>query len=1006
MKQVSQKKYFSPSILSLWKSCLILAFTLLVLWSEFTLLVFAKDSGIPENLVMAVNYFQNGHYEKALKAFESVIRRDPNTPEALEALFYSAECLYALENWADAVEKYRNFHQRSKKEDRIDRLVPHFAEALVKTGGLSEAIQVYERWLDEYKDTTEAKKIKKRLRELHHKLAEDLIKQKKYHQAKDVLKMLLKEAKNKKINHILQKELAECLFFLQLWPEAINAYEEIRKEDPNDPLIAQVNYWIMLARFAQKEWGPALQDADRFLITTPKSPLLPKVIYLKAWSLYKCGQYKKAVDFLLRQPEYKSVPGLQNINPWIRAEEAMLNWDYDKSITIFREIIDDQQCDPNGNTYWLAHLRLAACLWRSWKFREAHKIYRLIEKGHADEDLKICALLEEGEAYLNKGWFIKAHETFSFISRLNHDGQYGEKIMFLTAQSLCHVKRWKEAQDLFHSLTIKYPNSAYLEETEWRLAEASYKQCDFQKAVKLLDGFIQNYPNSFFSGKALYMLGWSYIYLEELSNAEKIFKGLLKAYPEGDFSAQTHFALGRIHFKKGKYDSASDLFFNTTFQAKNKDLIQEAKFFISLRHFYLKNYSQARKGFEEILEEKIDTENNNVFLFLGWTFQSEGKYKEASSTFKKYLEANPISFYSEVRLPLIWRLAKNAYLLGDYQGTWHWIDLILCEANMSPYHKPAHALKLQCLLDSKDYKGYLEMSPPFLDHNPRVDPNHSPDFAKVNTLIKKGELRSAAGLYEDLSIEYATFPGEIEALFGLGMTQKAQGLYKSALRTYAHAIDRCKEDIDRLKIHQAMGEILFKEKAYGFAARHFEKAFSIQAPEDLKSKTSLFLGLINRIQGQKEIALQRFREFFVGDTLDNMSVSEKIDLGLFLEDVSEYALAIKVFQKVLESKTDKKKKAEAQFWIGECYQKMGDLEKAVQEYLLVVQLYPDAGIWGITARFKSAEIYQKTGNLEKALALYRKVQKLGTGESYGRFATKRINEIKELVKKKKKGGMI
>jgi tetratricopeptide (TPR) repeat protein len=153
------------------------------------------------------------------------------------------------------------------------------------------------------------------------------------------------------------------------------------------------------------------------------------------------------------------------------------------------------------------------------------------------------------------------------------------------------------------------------------------------------------------------------------------------------------------------------------------------------------------------------------------------------------------------------------------------------------------------------------------------------------------------------------------------------------------------------------------------------------------------------------MAYQRFGEFFAGSTLDEMSIDEKIDLGLLLEDATEYALAIKVFQKVIESDTEKKKKAEARFWMGECYQKMGDLKKAVQEYLLVVRHYPDAGIWGITARFKSAEIYQKTGNLAKALSFYRKVEKLGKGGSYGQFATERINEIEELIKKKK-GGII
>jgi tetratricopeptide (TPR) repeat protein len=298
------------------------------------------------------------------------------------------------------------------------------------------------------------------------------------------------------------------------------------------------------------------------------------------------------------------------------------------------------------------------------------------------------------------------------------------------------------------------------------------------------------------------------------------------------------------------------------------------------------------------------------------------------------------------------------------------------------------------------------MSDSFLDNNPIVVPNNSQDFAKANVLVKKGELRKASRFYKKLSIECAALSGEIDALLWLGMTQKTQGLYESALRTYAHALNRSFEEEDKLKIHQAMGEILFREGAYGLAARHFKKAFSVMAPENLKERTSFFLGLVQSVQGQKATGLQQLGEFFESDTLDNMTVKEKIDLGFFLEDVSEYTLAIKVFKKVLESTIEKKKKAEIQFWIGECYEKMEDYQNAIKEYLQVARLYPNVGIWGITARFKSAEIYQKMGNLEKALTLYRKVEKQGRREAYGQFAGKRIDEIKELVKKKKEGGII
>jgi len=305
-----QKKYVSSAVSSLGKSFLILTFTILIFWFNCSFSAFARDSGIPEDLVKAVNFFHKGRYKKALKAFESVIRRDPNTSEAVEALFYTAECLYALENWAGAVEKYNNFLNRSSKQDTIERLVPHFAESLVKTGNLYEAIQIYGDWLEKYKDSTQAKKIRERLIELNHELAENLIKKKKYHQAKDILDILLQE-KNIKNGHILQKQLAECHFFLKQWPEAINVYKEVRSRNPEDTLQELISYRIILAGFAQKTWALVLKEAEGFLMNYPKSSLCSEVIYLKAWSLYMSGQYKKAVEFLFSRPEFTPILDMQ-----------------------------------------------------------------------------------------------------------------------------------------------------------------------------------------------------------------------------------------------------------------------------------------------------------------------------------------------------------------------------------------------------------------------------------------------------------------------------------------------------------------------------------------------------------------------------------------------------------------------------------------------------------------------------------------------------------------------
>ena len=1001
MKKQSSRNRMIRFVISIIGICLIML--IFVSASHFSAI--AKDSGIPEDIVKAVNFFHKGRYKKAFKAFESVIQRDPNTPEAQEAIYYSAECLYALKDWAGAVERFKRFRMRSSNGGEIDRLFPHYADALQDTGDLSGAIALYEEWLKIHKDSSEAQGVPERLAGLKYRFTEDLMRQGEYEQASHIMAGLLEDETAIEDRWRLLKNLGDCFYFLKMWSDSIGIYEELRREYPEYRFQEQTSYRLMSARFAHKEWVSAIQEADQFLNDYPQSLSRIKAIYQKAWALYRSGEYQKAVDFLFAQPEIIPKLEWQNSDPWMKAEEERLCWNDAEPIAYFRKMVNDKSHNPDENNYWLAHIRLAGALWKDWKFQDASEIYRKIRDSSANKDLKIHAMIEEGEACFDQGWFKKAYDIFSSVIENEQDYPCADKILFLTAESLCRINRIEETRGLFQSLAERFGDSRYMEETRWRLAEFFYTECDFRRALESLDQFIHQYPDSPFLSQAIYLMGWSHIYLQELSNAERTFKKLLKSNPQGDLFIRTLFSLGQIYFHKTEYDKANKYFSKIVSQSKDNLLIEKAKFFIALGHFSRGKYSLAEKGFEELLNDKGGHVNRDVFILLGCTWQLEGQFKKANTAFKKILETYPTSFYSGIRLPLVWRLAKNSYISADYHGVLNWIDLILCEAYETPYRNVARVLKLQCLLDLKDYKGYLEMCDPFLDHNPMMGGDPSRDFKKARQLVKKGEIRKAMKLYNYLAIDYAGFPEEEEALIGLGMTQERQGHYRSALRTFSHAMDRCRGMDEKLKIHQAMGEILYKEKAYEFAERHFEKAYAPLSPKDLRARAGFFLGLVYHVQGRKEAARQKFADVFETDILKDLTNIEKMELGFFLEDESEFDLAINIFHKVLETEKNEKIKAEAQYWIGQCYQKRGDFERALHEYRQVNKLYPGVHIWDVTARFKSAEIYEKTGDLKKALALYRKVEKQGQGESYGRFAAERVDQIRKLIKIKEKGGV-
>jgi len=961
----------------------------------------ARDSGIPKDLITSASFFHEGLYEEALKRFESVIRRDPNSNEAIVALFYSAECLYAMKRWDEAVERYMAFRTQTTERNCIDRLFPHLPDALEKAGNLYGAIQGFEEWLAIYHDTAPAQQIEDHLFELKNKLVERCMEEGRYAEAKGIIEELLRKAMDDEHRIILEKRFADCLFFLEQWEQAIDAYEKIRRNYGEGPACGEISQQILLARFALRQWERVMEDADHCLALDPNGPGHERVMNINAWVLYHTGRYKEAVDCLHPRSEGAPFSPPQHVASWINAEEAMLRWEFGPARAYFERIVEGS--GPQGHDYWLAHLMLAESLWRSWNFSKARLIFQRIREGNANEEFKILASAREGELYFESGWFGPAYDALSFVAQGDMKGPCGDSILVHAAESLCHIRRYEEARNLLQRVVLLYPDSSYAEETNWRIAELCFEQGDFNGAIDLITGFMQRYPGSPFLGRALYGLGWSHIYVGNMVKADEVFKLLFDKGCEEELHAKALSALGQICFHKGDYSGAIKFLTVCKKKAQDARVIQKAQFLKAVAHFKAGNLDSARSEFQELIKMAGNEGSREALLFMGWIWQAEKNYKNASSAFRRALESYPAPCYSVSRLYLIWRLAQNSYLSGDYQGTVHWIDLILCEAIHTPYHESARALALQCLLEQRDYKEYLEQYPVFLDNRPQVRHNVSDDFARARVMVEEGELQEAISLYKDLSLECAGLPEEVDALVNLGMTLVVQGLHRMALRTYLHAMRRCAQDAQRMRVHQAVGEILFREKAYEIAGSHFERAASLSSPPEIKARAAFFSILNDYVYIRRPDTFERLKAFVHGNSLDDIPVGETIELGLFLEDASEYALAIYVFQRVLDSDADVALKAEAQYWIGQCYHEKGDLEEAAEAYLRVARLYPEIRAWGVTGRFKSAEIYQQMGDLEKALDLFEKVEHEGRGESYEGFAAKRVMEIKRLINKKKGG---
>lgn len=91
---------------------------------------------------------------------------------------------------------------------------------------------------------------------------------------------------------------------------------------------------------------------------------------------------------------------------------------------------------------------------------------------------------------------------------------------------------------------------------------------------------------------------------------------------------------------------------------------------------------------------------------------------------------------------------------------------------------------------------------------------------------------------------------------------------------------------------------------------------------------------------------------------------------------------------------DKKNKARAYYWSGECYQRMRDYKSAIAEYLKVPYLVPEEAMWAVTAQLKAAECYVSINRIESAKNIYQQVvNRYGANSDWGKGAAAALEKL-------------
>jgi len=277
---------------------------------------------------------------------------------------------------------------------------------------------------------------------------------------------------------------------------------------------------------------------------------------------------------------------------------------------------------------------------------------------------------------------------------------------------------------------------------------------------------------------------------------------------------------------------------------------------------------------------------------------------------------------------------------------------------------------------------------------------HHPGLAEVvyheglRFLVEK-DYDKALNSFKYLDEKFAASSRADDAAYQIGICYYYNGKQEKALEVFNDFITRYPESEFVPMAYFKIGMMHHDRGDFAQAAQLFEKV----VPCSLADGTTRFRAAYNAaIDYQKTGAwldAARLYQTIVDSFPQEVSPSSTyLKIGFCCIQGAHIEDAMKKLQKAGASNPAPQEKPEILYWMATCYAKLGDLRKAVSEYLKVPAQFENVGQWAVTSEFEAARICERLGDYAKALGLYKKIV-LADGEN-GEIGKEALSQISRL----------
>lgn len=555
---------------------------------------------------------------EALPVFENLSRAEGLTGLKDQALFWTGECYFRMEDYTTAIQRYQKIVSDFPTSDLVPIAQYSIGWSLERLEKPAEAIKAYEDVLVQGAQSAYAADSTFNIGRLAFEQAD-------YDQAGETLRRFTQEYPlHAKLGEAFYL-LGETYFNLKDYPEALKYFKSVPVTAETPEFHVYLLHGIAWTYFQLERYEESLEAFSPFVEEVKGTAIEDSFLFGRARTLQKLKRHAEAVTaFEDLEKRFPQSALADDVLFW-KGEAQYDQADYEAAVRTWETLLTKFAA---GDLKEKTQYNLA---WAWFKRGDDDEAVRYLEKvwrqaGDGDPYLRVSAACQIGDTLIEKGKFT-------------------------------------EAIALYDEILDNHPDSVLADYAQYQLAGAFLKSKNTAGAILGYQSLIQNYPNSGYRDDALYALGFAQMSQNDSTLAANSFKDLVRQYPESPLRRRAYYQQGICQFNLKDYAGALKIFSELKSNAQDEELASLAAFQEAQTLIKLGRRDEGRASLQNLMAAAPDSRLAPEALYLiGETLLEDERPAEAAVIFERFVDGYP---RHELADNALLRLAAEAERTGD-----------------------------------------------------------------------------------------------------------------------------------------------------------------------------------------------------------------------------------------------------------------------------------------------------------------------------------------------------